>query len=226
MKQSKMRIWIDTEDFFQYAGHGSRPSGIQRLAFELQRALVALAPHDVRFLRHNTAGTGFVQVEFVEIEDLFKILSKPDDLVLPPPQQKICNVGRTRLLIRKLVNTLPTAAAAALRRCNSRRQAALVEAVAAIRELAVALRAIASWIKQDRKIRHGPPSAKLQYNFEIQAAEGDWLLCLGSPWGIKNYANLVQTTCTKYNLFFALLLYDIIPLRRPEWCDVNLRARI
>ncbi len=218
-----MRIWIDAEDLFHYAAHASRPSGIQRLAFELQRALVGLAPQDVRFLRHNTAGTGYAQVEFVEIEALFKNLSKPDDLEALPPQQKERHLGRIRLLIRKLINTLPTAAAEALRRCNSRRRAALCEAVAAIRELAVALRAIAyASIKQKNKSRHEPSSAKVQYNFEIQAVEGDWLLCLGSPWGLKDYADLVQTTCARYNLRFALLIYDIIPLRRPEWCDVNL----
>lgn len=33
------KLWIDVEDLFEYARGNPRPSGIQRLAFELYRAL-------------------------------------------------------------------------------------------------------------------------------------------------------------------------------------------
>ena len=70
-----MRIWIDVEDLFHYAAYVSRPSGIQRLAFELQRALVALAPEEVRFVRHDRSGTGFVSVSFSMVLELFSGLT-------------------------------------------------------------------------------------------------------------------------------------------------------
>jgi hypothetical protein len=46
-------IWIDVEDLFQYALANRRPSGIQRLAFEIWHALQTQHGHTglVRFLR-------------------------------------------------------------------------------------------------------------------------------------------------------------------------------
>jgi glycosyltransferase involved in cell wall biosynthesis len=51
------------------------------------------------------------------------------------------------------------------------------------------------------------------------AAPGDVLLALGSPWSRPDYENMLKDLCERHRLRFALLLYDIIPLRHPEWCD-------
>ncbi len=207
-----MRIWIDVEDLFHYAAHASRPSGIQRLAFELQRALVELAPQDVRFLRHAPSGTGFAQVEFSAIETLFKNLSKPSAPPPPAPQPVERQLGRARLFVRKQISALPPEAAIALRRFNTQQKAAL----RTLRE------AVRTGLRHRGKTNLAPPSAEGQRDFETQAAPGDWLLCLGSPWEVKTYAELVRATCDRHGLRFALLVYDIIPLRRPEWCDRSL----
>jgi len=55
-------------------------------------------------------------------------------------------------------------------------------------------------------------------------ADGDWLLVLGSPWSSPDYAARVAHFCEQHGLRFALLVYDIIPLRRPEWVDFGLRS--
>ena len=49
------RIWIDIEDLFVYRSFGVRLSGIQRLEFELCRALAALPQSRGRvfFVRHD-----------------------------------------------------------------------------------------------------------------------------------------------------------------------------
>ena len=49
------RIWIDVEDLFKYLKLGQRPSGIQRLEFELCRAFYVLALSKGRmfFVRHD-----------------------------------------------------------------------------------------------------------------------------------------------------------------------------
>ena len=44
---------------------------------------------------------------------------------------------------------------------------------------------------------------------------------LGSPWSHPDYARLVQRQRVR-GLRFALLVYDLIPIRRPEWCDRGL----
>ncbi len=41
---------------------------------------------------------------------------------------------------------------------------------------------------------------------------------LGSPWFHENYAELVGDLREQFGLRFAILIHDIIPLRRPEWC--------
>jgi glycosyltransferase involved in cell wall biosynthesis len=208
-----MRIWIDVEDLFHYAAHVSRPSGIQRLTFELQRALLTLAPQDVRFLRHAPGGASFACVDFAEIEALFSNLTQPaapETITTPPPPER--QPGRTRLLVRQMVSTLPPEVAITLRRFNAQQKTALLT----LRE------ALRTWRQQERKPRPTPPTAAGQHQFAVEAAPGDWLLSLGSPWSVKDYAGLVHTTCIVHGLRFALLLYDIIPLRRPEWCDRNL----
>jgi glycosyltransferase involved in cell wall biosynthesis len=55
------------------------------------------------------------------------------------------------------------------------------------------------------------------------AAQGDWLVVLGSPWSCPDYATRVSDYCALHGLRFALLVYDIIPLRRPEWVDNSLQ---
>ena len=54
------------------------------------------------------------------------------------------------------------------------------------------------------------------------AKAGDILLVLGSPWFQPHYADLIRKAQTQNGVRFALLIYDLIPLRRPEWCDANL----
>ena len=48
-------LWVDVEDLFEYATENARPSGIQRLAFEIYRAL-HIAPGGkaaIAFVRHG-----------------------------------------------------------------------------------------------------------------------------------------------------------------------------
>ena len=61
--------------------------------------------------------------------------------------------------------------------------------------------------------------------FDATVEPGDILLVLGSPWFHPFYAELVGRAQRQRDLRFALLVYDIIPLRRPEWCDHNLALR-
>ena len=54
------------------------------------------------------------------------------------------------------------------------------------------------------------------------AREGDVLLVLGSPWHSADYAQAVAAAKKDNGLRFAVLIYDMIPFRRPEWCDGGL----
>jgi len=48
------------------------------------------------------------------------------------------------------------------------------------------------------------------------------LMVLGAPWSHPDYHRLVARMREQHGMRFALLVYDIIPIRRPEWCDRSL----
>jgi hypothetical protein len=72
-----IRLWIDVEDLFEYARGNKRPSGIQRLAFEIYRAMhlrigdTGLA----QFIRHAVPRNSFRTVPWNEVADLFGMLT-------------------------------------------------------------------------------------------------------------------------------------------------------
>src|SRR5215470_17724184 len=62
-------------------------------------------------------------------------------------------------------------------------------------------------------------------HFASVARGGDMIVALGSPWTTPDYASYIERAVHQNGLRFALLVYDIIPLRRPEWVDLgNVRA--
>jgi glycosyltransferase involved in cell wall biosynthesis len=48
---------------------------------------------------------------------------------------------------------------------------------------------------------------------------GDILLTMGAFWSHPGYAAMLESQCKRLGLRYALLVYDIIAIRRPEWCD-------
>jgi glycosyltransferase involved in cell wall biosynthesis len=73
----------------------------------------------------------------------------------------------------------------------------------------------------ERSSDGGEPAAPNVYNFVEYAEQGDILLALGAPWSHPDYAKLIRGLHGR-GLRFALLVYDLIPIRRPEWCDRGL----
>jgi glycosyltransferase involved in cell wall biosynthesis len=69
-------IWIDAEDLFRYAEMHTRPSGIQRLAFEMCLALIARNGEGgrVRFLRHRDFSDGFYAVSWESLRLAFETM--------------------------------------------------------------------------------------------------------------------------------------------------------
>ncbi len=59
-------------------------------------------------------------------------------------------------------------------------------------------------------------------SFAASVRPGDTILVLGAPWSHPDYARLIRTHSEKHGLRVAMLVYDLIPLRRPEWFDSGL----
>lgn len=101
------RLWIDVEDLFEYARTNPRPSGIQRVAFEIYQSLQARYGTTglVCFIRH-TGLDSFRTVHWSEIAGLFRDLTVRE--LQPPAQPRpILPHSSARQLVRKLVHWLP-----------------------------------------------------------------------------------------------------------------------
>jgi len=212
------RLWFDVEDLFEYARNNPRPSGIQRLAFELYRAL-----HErdngrglVRFVRHDPARVGFRTVEWSSLASLFIDLSekrRPRSAHRVFVGQQISPEGSIRGLGRRLPLSLRILWANAMR----------TQAIAFHAWTAIFLALVRGVQRRAARLAEQAMVASSEHNtFVHEAASGDWLVALGSPWSYLNYSALIQG---QPGLRFALLIYDLIPLRHPEWCDPNVAQR-
>jgi len=219
-----MKLWVDVEDLFVYAQHVKRPSGIQRVAFELQRALVEILPDSVQFVRHGKQSGSFVTVPFSRIEALFDDLST----VLPETKDASEDASETETellaqpisLYRRLRRRGRTILPQPLRDPATRLWVRTAETAQAAGVLLKAVFSLETWRPQSTIL---PPVPEYREK-TVATAAGDWLLVLGSPWSCPAYAARVSQFCARNDLRFALLVYDIIPIRRPEWVDRGLRS--
>lgn len=221
-----VRLWIDVEDLFEYARTNyRRPTGIQRLAFEVYRELQTRygGTGQVCFVQHSLTSNGFQVVTWSEIAALFTGLTTDDAAPTPrAANEPIFAHLPARQFVRRLAYRLSpslrtNAADALVTQGKALRSWGRLGATLA-RELVRAPRRIARrWRKPgpDQLSSAIPSGAR----FADIAAPGDIMLMLGVAWSHPDYAGLISRQCQANGLRFALLVYDLIPVRRPEWCD-------
>jgi glycosyltransferase involved in cell wall biosynthesis len=222
-------LWLDVEDLFEYVRSHRRPSGIQRLAFEICRALQVEYNGTglVRFVRHDPLRNGFRVVSWSEVAALFQGLTEAE-----PPAQTALAAGivpssMVRQAARKLLYRMPASArtdAIDVLLTQARSWRALGRLLSGL-----SAGAARSLMRRWRRVGFGAAAGTTastdvspDIGFAEQAAPGDVLLVLGAPWSHPNYASLVRAQRDQRGLRFALLVYDLIPLRRPEWFDHGL----
>ncbi|HEX7390308.1 MAG TPA: glycosyltransferase family 1 protein [Acidiphilium sp.] len=216
-----MQVWFDVEDFFVYAAHTARPSGIQRLAFELQRAMLDIAPGTTHFVRHGKSETGFVTVPFAEVETLFASLAQPtvypdaEDHRPAHADDPAPRPGRLRRGVSRTMARLPPDIASSLRRFRTHQTRAFCALFQVARSSVATVR---SRPKRNGRNLTGRDGYRA---LETIAAPGDWLVVAGSSWALENYAERIGAVRSRIGMRFALLMCDVIPVRRPEWCDRN-----
>ena len=222
-----VNLWIDVEDLFEYARAKLRPSGIQRLAFEICQALQA-GPDDgfrVHFVRHAPARNSFATVPWPTVAALFAAMTAPGPA--PAEAARLQGPGLepapARQAVRKLVHRLPPSLRAHVIDLLQLQQQALAAGGRLLHALALGVRRTPERIRRRRGIAAlvadaGPSSA----GFDSVAGPGDVVLMLGAAWAHPDYAALIQEQRSRRGLRFALLIYDLIPLRRPEWCERGL----
>jgi len=226
------KLWIDVEDLFEYARTNPRPSGIQRLAFEIFTALQTRpgAPEFVRFVRHDTSRKTFHVVPWADVVALFVSLTETEpeapQIGLPGA---ILPHAPARQFMRKLVHRLPPSLRAHVievmltQTSALRAWGGLIDAVARgiIIRLMRPFRMLGASDPKPEPAVELPGSPECRDAFARDSAPGDILLALGSPWSHPDYAQLIRAQRAR-GLRFGLLIYDLVPIRRPEWCGRGL----
>jgi glycosyltransferase involved in cell wall biosynthesis len=211
---SRRRIWVDVEDLLAYAEAYSRPSGIQRLAFEIYQQLVAIAGKDVHFVRH-LAPPGLTEISCEEVRAVFARMDRPVAAANPKETEApMASDGGVRGTLRRLAFRFPSSVQRPLMRgLRAQREAALSFGEA----LLMAGTLPARWLR--RRLRRG---SRLSDGSDTLATigEGDLFLALGSPW-FPFYERRLEAVRAR-GARVGVLVYDLIPVMRPEWCDASL----
>jgi glycosyltransferase involved in cell wall biosynthesis len=228
-------LWVDVEDLFEYAALNPRPSGIQRLAFELYRALHALdaGAGTVRFCRHHALNLDLTEVPFADVEALFANLTaerRPRGASVTSRQAQAAapDGGMLRRAALRGTGILPAGIRVPL-------QQAMRHQVAVLRLLWQATYALWCGVRLRlpggrRRFAASPaaPAASLPDQVlavrgaGIAPCPGDVVAVFGSPWNNARYAELLRTLKQRHGIRCVMLAYDLIPIVRPEFCDRSL----
>lgn len=208
-----MTVWFDVEDLIRFFQYAKRPTGIQRLSFEVCAAAHRLAePGGVGFCRRNDAGTRLLEVDFAGFEAAIRAAAE----ALPPAQQIIAAppplppLSRTRIF-------------AAARRLPPHYREPLGDLYRASVNAARALRALlrAAWRRtRPRRAAAGPIPAAIPAaasGVVVNPASGDWLIHLGASWE-RPYAPGFLNYLAGNGVRLGLFAHDMIPDLFPEWC--------
>ena len=262
------RIWFDVEDLFHFLLCNGRPTGIQRVCFEIYQAAMAdpAIAERVGFLRHSTTERGLVEADWNELETLFHRVTEssgpseparlrpenvrkhvlaeiagtapqpvPDAAVsddgLPQPAGGWRQKRRARLLRRAfglfperlvrpavLFAVMQGQAGAALSSATGLTVSALLRRSAGVgvRRLS-RMKAI---LPRPKRAPHDRlPERKPVRRLADIVRRGDILAVLGSPWFELDYAELAGHARGRLGMRIMVLLYDVIPVQRPEWAD-------
>ena len=192
-------IWIDVEDLFDYFRFNPHPSGIQRVALDIMRALAAAASARVRLVRSAARPGSFRLVAWADLDAL--LAAEP----AAQPTHEIEDDRSLRARIQRGIERWPPEMRDPLIRARVL-QGQVFQNAQALLHLARP--------PKPRPIRSLPQGDLVAAS--DGPAPGDLFLSLGAPWSVRGaaarsaalHANGVRT---------ALLLHDLIPVRRPEW---------
>jgi glycosyltransferase involved in cell wall biosynthesis len=222
-----MKIWFDVDDLVAYFNANRRPSGIQRLCFQVYQAIWAEAGRggDIRFCRHDLHYTKLVEVEWPILEQMIRQVSaegetdraaliRPPGLDAPLPPVRRRAAAPIRWLAKALLTfELRNRMGVAYYRAPTRRDGLRLAARAALiyfKRLPPEPMAIETGI-----IDAPEPEPDMQ--------EGDLLVTLGSIWDPR-FFTLLPALRARHGLRFATMFYDLIPIALPQFTDPNLAA--
>jgi glycosyltransferase involved in cell wall biosynthesis len=230
-------IWVDVEDFFQYFEANPRPSGIQRLVFETLKVLPAQAARSagsprIAFVRHSTDEALLQEVTFDSLAALFDVHSRVVSVPKPGAKAKPVHIRdplakRLRHMAIRTIERLPPEVADVLLQAGVLQIAALRQFKMLVpgRSAPATTAPVSAAPVSAAPVTAAPVTAALATtpnSARLPIRPGEPLLIMGAPWSKEGYGRLLAELRVAYRLEPALLLYDLIPVRRPEWCDATL----
>ncbi len=276
-------IWIDVDDLFHYARSNPRPSGIQRLVYEILNVIEARAARHastprIRFVRRGPDDTPLSEVTFDDISALFGKLSGDGQIPYnetpdrprsdnrasdnrtpaassPGPSRAPGAPDRLRAGIRSLIHSVrkfvtpgpATGTGAGLQAMQQLRLGAIRRLESMPADLSGPL--LAAGVSQIRVLRllrrlrnqQTEVTAPEQPSQPLAAvplptghtpagtnpvsedfAPHDIFLIPGAAWSDPYFGERLRVIREHHGLRPVVLLYDLIPARRPEWCAHSL----
>ncbi|AOX16146.1 glycosyltransferase family 4 protein [Kozakia baliensis] len=214
---SERRLWIDVEDLFEYARTNARPSGIQRVAFEIQHALEQDEQwaHRLSYVRHTVDGLGLRVVPREQVDELYRRLTAPPAHRGAPTPVMSASEPTAPSRLRQAALRLPAPVRVPLGSLLRDQRQALQHGITLSKGVGAAGRDLArQW--RSRRSEEDAPS-------EVFAPQpGDIFLALGAPWSHGTYGALLKRCREQHGMTTGLLIYDLIPLLWPEWCRPGL----
>lgn len=221
-----MTIWFDVDDLVAYFNVHQRPSGIQRLCFELYCEVWRLAGHtgNIRFCRHDLRYTKLIEIDWPTLQKMIvevtaKVRPNRDVLLQPleeaeergPVLEAPARPPHAPLFLRRLARfvlskELRYIAGTAFYAAPSPKAGY----TAALRALLVHFRLMAS---PKQPMDHDKLDIRPS---EPVLARGDVLVALGSLWDPR-FAPLLNQLRTQYGIRFATFVYDLIPELFPQY---------
>lgn len=202
-----MTLWVDVEDIFHFATLGARPSGIQRVSFELCAALRELPEVTVRFVRNAPGASYYREVSWEELRNLYQQMTHSPTPVASPASWR-----------RRLLRRMPHELQDSLRLAVGAQKTALAAGWSFLRRLARPLRI--RTLLRSADILEGAPPVPLKH-LGIPTVSGDSLCVFGAPWHV-DYASRMK--CVRAaGLNFVLLVHDLIPIVRPEFVMAKIK---
>jgi glycosyltransferase involved in cell wall biosynthesis len=211
-----MTLWIDIDDLLQHFVHLGRPSGIQRVVFELSAALRAQPGHNVQFVRrgpNKSDPRDFQTIDWSVIDRLLRDVMRDTG----------AKAGKTSAplfsAMQHVEQATPREMLSTVLRMEGQVLGGLTNLWAGLTRLAFN-KCLTSIKKRQRKSRFGECLEGVAFAEIVQA--GDVFLTLGAPWTHDNYAQTVRWLRDELRVSFGLLMHDLAPIRCPEWCQIEL----
>jgi glycosyltransferase involved in cell wall biosynthesis len=215
-----MAIWLDLEDLVRYFHHDSRPTGIQRLSFEVCRELwrIGGAREEIKFCRHAGTPSGFRSIHFPALEagilaasaavkHAAPVALTPNAPPPPPPRRRpdsfVMRVARSG-------HRFPPQ----IRRPLGVIGRSVVQILDALPDLARATKAELT-PGHTQRIQIGGHQFDLEGD-DVVFSPGDWLVSLGATWETP-YKPETFVYLRAHEVKFAVLAHDLIPELFPEW---------